>query len=40
VVPGLFEPRRIFGEIGRQVAAYGGLTWDALGSQGTPTADA
>jgi NADH-quinone oxidoreductase subunit G len=40
VVPGLFEPRAIFGEITRQVPAYGALSWDALGALGASTGDA
>jgi hypothetical protein len=40
IAPGLFEPSRIFGEIARQVDSYGTLTWDTLGSQGAPTAEA
>jgi NADH-quinone oxidoreductase subunit G len=39
VAPGMFEPRRIFGEIARQVPAYAALTWDALGNQGALTTD-
>lgn len=39
VAPGMFEPRRIFGEIARQIPAYAALNWDALGNQGTPTTE-
>jgi NADH-quinone oxidoreductase subunit G len=39
IAPGLFEPRRIFGEIGRQVQTYRSLAWDTLGNQGAPTAE-
>ena len=40
ITPGLFEPRKIFGEIRRQVTSYAGLTWDTLGNQGAPTREA
>lgn len=39
LAPGMFEPRRIFGEIARQVPAYAALNWDTLGNQGVPTMD-
>jgi NADH-quinone oxidoreductase subunit G len=39
IAPGLFEPRMIFGEIGRQVRTYGALTWDTLGNHGVPTTE-
>ena len=39
IEPGMFEPRRIFGEIARHVSAYAALSWDALGNQGAPTTD-
>jgi NADH-quinone oxidoreductase subunit G len=38
--PGLFEPRKIFTEISRQVPSYGALAWDTLGPLGAATADA
>ncbi len=40
VAPGMFEPRRIFGNITQQLPTYGALSWDALGNQGAPTTDA
>jgi NADH-quinone oxidoreductase subunit G len=40
IAPGLFEPRKIFGEIARQVDTYGALTWNTLGNQGAPTTEA
>jgi len=39
VAPGLFDPRAIFSTITQHVARYGALSWDALGTQGAPTAD-
>jgi NADH-quinone oxidoreductase subunit G len=38
--PGLFEPRRIFTEISRQIPRYSALAWDTLGSLGAATAEA
>jgi predicted molibdopterin-dependent oxidoreductase YjgC len=40
IAPGVFDPRRIFAAITRQVPRYGGLAWDGLGPKGQATADA
>jgi NADH-quinone oxidoreductase subunit G len=40
VAPGLFDPRAIFTALTQHVARYAALTWDTLGTQGAPTADA
>jgi predicted molibdopterin-dependent oxidoreductase YjgC len=40
MTPTPFDPEATLAAIGRAVPAYAAVTWDGLGSQGLPTADA